>query len=338
MKQRTLTASLLALAASLPASADVKLNEKFSISGYAAVAYEYFDPKPGTSSDSLFNGAKSTPSADALKTTFLADFKPVTGTLSLFYIPNIPTGVMRNELTFLDAYISYDAGGGNTITAGKFLSYLGYEAFDPANMSQITYSPVTVGTLATIPAYHTGVKWDYSSKDFGVGLSLVDSVYSPLGIDRGDGELKDNAGIEGYVKVTSVPNLTLWAGFAYDSQGGFQANEVLSLDFWAEYALTKQATIAAEYCNKDGGDFSKGYTWLGYFKYAFTDTFSTVFRVGGEKLEGRTAGQDFMQYTIGPAFKITDNFTTRLEYSYYDYKGRGLESRSLFGVQALFKF
>lgn len=340
MKQRILTASLLALAASLPASADIKLNEKFSISGYAVGSYEYFSPKPGASSDSLFNGAKDTPSADALKTTFTADFKPVTGTLSLFYIPNIPTGVMRNELTFLDAYVTYDAGGGNSITAGKFLSYLGYEAFDPINMSQITYSPVTVGTLGAIPAYHTGAKWDFSSKDFGIGFAVLDSVYSPLGIDRGDGELKHNAGVEGYVKITSVKDLTLWAGFAYDTKGNFQANKVLTLDFWGEYAVSKQATVAAEYCHKDGGDFAKGYTWLGYFKYGFTDTFSTVFRIGGEKLSGRTKtiGQDFMQYTIGPSFKISENLTTRLEYSYYDYKGRGLESKSLFGVQGLFKF
>lgn len=340
MKQRYLCASLLAAAASVPALADVKLNEHFSVSGYAAASYEYFSFKPGTSTDSLFNGAKDTPSADALKTTFMADYKPVTASLSLFYIPNIPTGVMRNELTFLDAYVSYDAGGGNSITAGKFLSYLGYEAFDPVNMSQITYGAVTVGTLGAIPAYHTGVKWDYSDKTFGVGLAVLDSVYSPFGIDRGDGELKHNGGVEGYVKATGIPNLTLWAGFAYDTKGNFQANKVLTLDFWGEYALSKQATLAAEYCHKDGGDFSKGYTWLGYFKYGFTDTFSTVFRISGEKLQGRTKtiGQDFVQYTVGPSFKITDNLTTRFEYSYYDYKGRGLESKSLFGVQGIFKF
>src|SRR6185369_9628725 len=131
----------------LTASADVKVNEMLTVSGYAVGSYEYFSPDPGADTDSLFNGSKDTPSADALKTIFTMEFKPVTGVISLFYIPSIPTGVMKNELTVLDAYVTYDAGGGTTITAGKFLSYMGYEAFDPVNMNQITYSPVTVGTL-----------------------------------------------------------------------------------------------------------------------------------------------------------------------------------------------
>src|SRR3954471_8478109 len=89
------SASLLALAAT--ASADIKLNENFSVGGYAAASYEYFKPDPGSSSDSLFNGGADTPSADALKTIFTANFKPVTGVISLFYIPNIPTGATRDE-------------------------------------------------------------------------------------------------------------------------------------------------------------------------------------------------------------------------------------------------
>src|SRR3954471_105822 len=294
------SASLLALAAT--ASADIKLNDNFSISGYAVGAYEYQKPDPGSSFDSLFDGSKDTPSADALKTIFTANFKPVTGVISLFYIPSIPSNVMRNELTVLDAYVAYDAGGGVTITGGKFLSYLGYEAFDPVNMSQITYSPVTVGTLSSIPAYHTGLKFDFADKAIGYGLAVVDSVYSPLGIDKGDGELKHNAGFEGYVTSKGLGDLTLWAGFAYDTKGNFQSHNVLVLDFWAQYAVDKMNTVAAEFCTKDGGEFAKGWTWLAYYNYAFSDKASLVARVGGEKLEGKTAGSDFMQYTLGPSF------------------------------------
>ncbi|MEO6568594.1 MAG: outer membrane beta-barrel protein [Opitutaceae bacterium] len=328
------SASLIALAAT--ASADIKLNDNFKVGGYMAASYEYFKPDPGPSSDSLFNGGADTPSADALKTIFTAEFKPVTGVVSLFYIPNIPSGVMRNETTILDAYVAYDAGGGVTITGGKFLSYLGYEAFDPVNMSQITYSPVTVGTLGSIPAYHTGVKFDYSEPTFGAGFAILDSVFSPKGIDKGDGELKHNAGFEGYVKFTGVPDLVLWAGFAHDTKGNFQSHKVTVLDFWAEYKVTKMLTVAGEFLSKDGGDFNKGTTWLAYVNYAFTDKYSVVGRIGGENLGGKTAGSDFIQYTVGPSAKITDNLTVRAEYSYYDYDG-GF-SKSLFGVQAIFKF
>jgi opacity protein-like surface antigen len=338
MNTRLKLAAGLTLAAALTASADVKVNEMLTVSGYAVGSYEYISPDPGADTDSLFNGAKDTPSADAMKVNFAFNYKPVTANVSLFYIPNIPTGVMRNELTVLDAFIAYDAGGGLTITGGKYLSPLGYEAFDPVNMNQITYSPVTVGTLGAIPAYHTGLKVDYADKVIGYGIGIVDSVYSPLGIDKGDGELRHNAGFEGYVTSMGLGDLKLWGGFAYDTKGGFQSHNVLTLDFWGEYAVNKETKVALEYCNKDGGDFSKGWTWLAYLNYAFTPKVSGVARIGGEKLEGKTAGQDFMQYTIGPSFKVNDNFLVRAEYSYYDYEGKGLKSKSLIGLQGVFKF
>src|SRR5436190_880368 len=109
-------AAALVLSASLPAFADIKVNENLTISGYAAGSYEYFSPSPGADTDSLFNGAKDTPSADAVKTIFTMNFKPITGVISLFYIPNIPSGAMKNELTFLDVYATYDMGGGGSIT------------------------------------------------------------------------------------------------------------------------------------------------------------------------------------------------------------------------------
>jgi hypothetical protein len=336
MNTRFKLASALSLAAALTASADVKVNEMLTVSGYAVAAYEYVSPDPGADYDSIFNGAKDTPSADALKTMFQFNYKPVTANVSLFYIPNIPTGVMRNELTVLDAFVTYDAGGGLTVTGGKFLSYLGYEAFDPVNMNQITYGAVTVGTLGAIPAYHTGLKIDYADKVIGYGFGVVDSVYSPFGIDKGDGEFRHNAGFEGYVTSTGLGDLKLWAGFAYDTKGNFQGHNVLTLDFWGEYAVNKETKIALEYCNKDGGEFSKGWTWLAYLSYAFTPNVSGVARVSGEKLEGKTAGSDFTQYTVGPSFKVNDNFLVRAEYSYYDYDKGG--SKSLFGLQGVFKF
>jgi len=336
MNTRQKLVAALSLATSLTALADIKVNDNLTISGYAAGSYEYIKPDPGTATDSLFNGAKDTPDADALKTIFTMNFKPVTGVVSLFYIPNIPTGAMRNEATILDAYVTYDAGGGVTVTGGKFLSYLGYEAFDPVNMAQITYSPVTVGTLGAIPTYHTGVKVDYSDKDVGYGLAVLDSVYSPFGIDKGDGELLHNAGFEGYVTYKGAKDLTLWAGFAYDTKGGFQPHNVLALDVWAQYQLDKATTVAAEFCSKDGGDFSKGYTWLAYLNYAVSDKVSIVGRIGGEKLQGKTAGADTTQYTFSPGYALTDHLTVRAEYTYYDYKGGA--SKSVVGVQAIFKF
>ena len=317
-----------------------KINDNFSVEGYVAASYEYQKVSSFPSTNSFFDGRKDTPSADAAKIALITTFKPVTAVASLFYIPRLP----KNELTLLDAYASIDVGGGVTLTGGKFLSYLGYEAFDASNMSQITYGAVTVGSLGAIPAYHTGGKIDYAGKEGGFGLALVDSIYAST-FYRGDGEFKHNAGVEGYVKYTGTEKLTLWGGFAYDSPNnqmlsvpGNRTPKVLVLDFWAEYKVDKNMTVAAELCTKDGGTFSKGMTWLTYLNYAFSDTISTTFRISGESLSGSTAGSNFVKYTICPAYKINDHFSIRSEISLYNYSGAGSKNKTLFGIQALLKF
>ncbi len=336
MNTRIKLLAALTLASSLPALADIKVNENLMINGYAAGAYQYQKIESTKAEDSVFDGSNSSPSANAVMTAFNFTFKPVTSTVSLYYVPNLGT----NELTLLDVNLTYDVGGGYSVTGGKFLSYMGYEAFHTASMNQITYSPVTVGTLGAIASYHTGIRLDYGNKEISYGFALVDSVFSPYGFSKGDGEFARNAGLEAFVKYTAISDLTLWAGIAHDIQGGFQPESVTVLDFWAEYKLNKDVTLAAEFCTKDGGDFAKGSTWLAYLNYAIDPKFSAVFRVGGENLSGKTKriANNFMQYTVGPSMKVTENLTIRGELSYYDIKGKGSLDAHLVSLQAVFKF
>ena len=76
-------------------------------------------------------------------------------------------------------------------------------------------------------------------------------------------------------------------------------------------------------CIKDGGDFAKGSTWLAYLNYTFTPKVSTVFRLSGESLSGKTKtiGSDALQYTVGPSLTVTPNLTVRAEFSYWDFSG-----------------
>lgn len=315
-------AASLALGATLTAFADVKVNENFSVSGYAAGSYRITDPKPGPATDRF--------DLDAVKTLFTTNFKPVTGVVSLYYQPGAP-----QDVTLLDAYATVDVGGGSTVTAGKFLSYLGYEAFDLASMTQISYA--NGDFLAPIPGYHSGVKYDYSDKDIGFGLALVDSVYSGPNYLKGDGELKHNAGFEGYFVYKAIPDLTLWAGFAYDTKGNVihKDDKILTLDFWASYNLTKDSTLGLEYVHKDGGLGDKGYNWLTFYSYNFSANVSSAFRISGEKMKD---GPRFTKFTVCPAYKVNDNLLVRTEVSYYDYSKFTASSALFFGVQSVFKF
>lgn len=323
MKTRLILATALTLASSLTALADVKINDTLSVGGYAAGSYRLTDPDPGTSSDKF--------DLDAAKVLFTGSFKPVTGVVSLYYAPNAP-----KEITVLDAYATVDIGGGASVTAGKFLSYMGYEAFDIPNMAQISYA--NGDFLAPIPGYHSGVRLDYGDEANAAGIALVDSVYSGPNYLKGDGELKHNAGFEAFYSYKGVKDLTLWFGLAYDTKGNVihKNNATTMFDFWLSYNVTKDSTIGAEYAVKDGGIGDKGYNWLGFYSYAIDAKWSTAFRVSGEEISD--GGPGFTKYTIAPTYKINDNFSVRAEFSYQDYSKYTVDSATFFGVQTIFKF
>jgi hypothetical protein len=315
------------------ARADIKLNDNITLSGYAVGAYMNYKATGVPGVDSLFDASKPIPgggdSNDVL-TKFTINYKPVTTVISFNYFPNLSSG----EFTVLDAYATYDAGNGLSFTGGKFLSYLGYESFYPNAMDQISYADNDF--LGAIPGYHSGLKLDYTHGTSSIGLAVLDSVYSPFGGTRGDGELAKNAGFEGYYSYTGVKNLTLWAGFAYDTKGGFEAHSVTTLDFWAAYKISKDLRVAAEYAKKDGGVGAKGSNWLAFVDYASSDKVSTAFRISGEDMSD--GGPGFTKYTICPGYALTANLTLRAEYSYYDYKDFSSTKANFFGVQAVFTF
>lgn len=322
MNTRLKLAAALSVAASLTAFADVKVNDSFSVGGYAAGSYRITDPDPGPATDKF--------DLDAVQTLFTGNFKPVTGVVSLFYQPNAP-----HDVTVMDAYATVDVGGGSSVTAGKFLSPLGYESFHIVNMTQVSYA--NGDFLGPIPGYHSGVKYDFSDKDVSFGLGLVDSIYSGPHYLKGDGELKHNAGFEGYFVYKAIPDVTVWAGFAYDTKGNVihKNDEILTLNIWAQYNLTKDSTLALEYVNKDGGLGDKGYNWLVFYGQNFAPKVSGAFRVSGEKMKN---GPGFTKFTVSPTYKVNDNFLVRAEVSYYDYTKYTADSALFFGVQTVFKF
>ncbi|HTB79626.1 MAG TPA: outer membrane beta-barrel protein [Opitutaceae bacterium] len=338
MNIRMKLTAVLALAATLPVLADIKINDNLSVNGYGVGSYEYFKQDKSTSTDSL--------NVDSALLGATISYKPVTAVFSFYYVPNtasgldVPTGhsgVNQNgdEVTLLDANVTYDTGSGITMTAGRFLSYMGYESFYPIHMDQISYADGDF--LAPIPGYHEGVHIDYSDKSQTAGLALVDSVYSPYGATKGDGELKHNGGLEAYYSYVGITNLTLWAGYAYDSKGGFEVHSISTFDFWASYQIDKQTRVAAEYVNKDGGTGNKGYNWIVFGDYTFAESkFSLAGRISGEKLSN--GGPGFTKYTICPTYAVTDHLSVRAEYSYYHYTDFTSKDANFFGVQTIFQF
>lgn len=311
--------ALLALAAS--ASADVKVNDTFSVNGYAVGSFLSFDPDAGAKRESLFETNQGVPlaNADAVKLGVLATSGSYTAYGSVIYFPKA-----GDEAGLLDAYVTYDTGAGVKLTAGKFLSYLGYEAYDPINMAQLTYG----STIYAIPGYHNGVKLDYSSGAFSLGIAAVDSVFGDgTGFQQGDRDIDDDVGFEIIGTYTGIEKLTVFAGVALEDTEG-AADSLFIFDLWLSYAASDKLTLAAEFDTQK--DVMTG--WLAFASYKFNDKYTYAFRVSGVDWDG--GGTD-TKFTFAPTYTINSNLALRGEFSL----GEGDSGDySLFGAQVIFKF
>jgi len=334
------TAALAAVAAT--ASADVKVNDYLSFTGYAAASGTFADTPAGNTHETFFN--TGSPELDVVNVGLVGKYQDFGAKLSVLYSPTRTGG----NAGILDAYVTYTKGD-FVVTAGNFLSWLGYESFYTPNMTQMTYA----ADIFAIPAYHTGVKVDYTiSKTLTAGVAIVDSEFNTTGhgwsgttggYAQGDGHF-DSFGTEAYVSYTGIDKLTLWAGFGYDDNqvGGGQT---IIGDVWASYALSSKVTLAGEvdYVDATGGTaFAAGSGYLTEVQYAFSDKLSGILRLSGKHVESGDTGT---YITVSPSYKLTSNLTVRGEVSYADSAeatggtyGLLKDTGFFYGVQGIFTF
>jgi hypothetical protein len=306
-----LAVAFLAAASSIAASAADAPAPAVTFSGYAVV----------TGSIVKDSGAASVSDLDLTAAKFGVNAKlasNVSAYASLYY--------NGTDADLLDAYVTFDAGSGLTITAGNFLSYMGYEAFDAVNMTQISYA--NGGLLGgPVPAYHTGVKVDYTAGVHGIGAAVVDSIYGPT-LFNGDGDYTTK-GLEAYYTYKGIKDTQIWLGGLQDNDNGGAV-----YDLWVSYALSKTDSIGAEYLVKE----SDGYNWLLAYTKAVDSKISVTARLSGESSDVQDA--KFVKYTISPSYAFTDKFTVRAEVSYTDFSGAGATTTgsTFYAIQSLFKF
>jgi len=321
------------LVAAASAFADIKLNDNFSVGGYVVGSANYVQYKPTTGS----SYSTSKLDGDAYKFWTNITFAPVTGTLSYY-------AGSDGKPVVLDAYATYDAGSGIKISFGKFLSWLGYEAFDPINMTQLTYgwaTPQGFG-VANIPAYHSGVKIEQGNDAYTVGVAILDSVDPVGGIAKGDGDLKNGPGVEAYFTYKGVKNLTLFAG-GYFENDTYVDTKKTSIDLWAQYVLGDTTFAAEVSTRKDDyvgpADLTSNF-WLIEAQQALNKAWVLTARISGvsTKTKGASQKPKGTTFTIAPSVTITANLSVVFEYSYTTYKDYSLNKGNYVAVQARFKF
>ncbi|MDR1817047.1 MAG: porin [Puniceicoccales bacterium] len=346
MRKLLLTAGLataLTAAGATNASAEISLlkNDKVEITtdgyiGLSATVSEYEnDGKRTKDGASLAGGDNSGTNLDAAKVGLKVAGGNATGYVSAFWSGDNGSGVC-----VLDAYVSYGVGE-FTFTAGKFLSYLGYESYYISSMDQLTY-----GAAVGIPSYHSGVKADWShtfggkegKNTLSVGLAILDSLYGEDSTG-GDGEVSD-IGIELCATYAFAEKFTVFAGIGYESGNDLlKTNTSWVLDVWGSYQVNKKLKLAAEitYYNKESqsnsvkltlqsGPYYQGVSsgfhyestaFLLFAQVAFTEKISTVFRVGATMHDNFVNHNVQWQATVAPTFTVNEFLRFRAELSYY---------------------
>jgi hypothetical protein len=214
-----------------------------------------------------------------------------------------------------EAIITYDFGNGFSITAGKMLSYLGFEAYDPTDMYQYSYAYDAAGGPRDIyDTYDDGISLDYSSDLLSAGFFA---------------SAETDGGYEYALAFTGIENLTVKAIMA-----DWDAYETTT--FWASYQFGN-LLAAFEIAEKDNTDpaTSDIEGWLIMGNYSFTDSIGLTLRYSEEDV-----GSDlYEKVTISPSYVFNDNFSGLVEYSSYDNEGlTSIDYNDLFAVELIYTF
>ena len=224
-----------------------------------------------------------------------------------------------------EATVTYDFGNGFSVTGGKMLSYMGFEAFDPTNMYQYSYAYDILGAQDIYDAYDVCASVDYVTDTFSVG------VWSSLEAD---------AGYELALAFTGIENLTakaIWSDFSAPTAGAYEKST-----YWISYQLDKLLLAAevAENDQLDTGSDVDGFLIMG--NYSVSDAIGLTLRYSETEITGATnstVAYEGSKITISPSYVFSDSFSGLVEYSTYDKDAGTLaEPEELLAVEFIYTF
>ena len=334
---------------------EIVVNEFLSFEGFVDSSYSH------TNSDEDAGGQESNNSfqVDQVEISWMFNFDVVTAQIDLEYEDGGEGGDIYDD-EVEQAFVNYALGNGDVITAGRYASMLGFEAFEPTGLYQYStaytindVSGVSELSLAgtgydPISEYAQGVKFTRTSDTTFFGISLQDQSFGNnggrLGGDRNDGVGDDDDDSSYAVEVAYSIDLgngfNLFAGAAFeDADSGdnelfnfYATYETGAWLFAAELNVGENEQLGA----LDDVDYSSG---LLMANYAYSDVASVTGRISMVEIETGADDYDFKKYTVAHNYALADNLLLVAEISMGELEDDGDDyDITEFAVELLFTF
>jgi len=284
------------------------LTENLSVEGFVDMSYQDDD-----AGDSQFG-------IDQVEFDFLFSAGAVSAQVDVEY----EEGADQGATTEIEqAFVTYDLGNGGALTAGRFASQLGFEAFEPTGLYQVS---LAYSARTGLPLYDEGVKYTTEIAGNYFGLAIVDGVEANT-IGDGDGYSIEAAYA---IDLASVQEgLSAFVGARYDVNDA-DADDDLLVNAYVSYE-TGAWIFAAEVVHLDDG-IQHDSSALVMANYTYSDAASVTGRYSVE--DGGT--DDASKITLAHNYAIADNLALIAEVSEVDVDGG--ESDTEFAVELLFTF
>jgi hypothetical protein len=308
MKYQKTLAVLAGLAfAGAFSQAQIAIGENLTVSGFVDASYSNTDSDTAADDDTSIG-------VNEVEIDFAFSYEGVSAEVHL----QSEGGDVELEQAFVTTDLS-----GITISAGRMLSLLGFEADEPTGLYQVSRAYDATGNDAG-KSYNEGIRAAASQGDFSVAASVTDGLYDATAVGA-EGDADDTA-FDILVSYSGIENLSISLGYADDGNGDTQV-----VNIYATYVLG-QLTLAGEYSDwDDNGTESDNYLILA--NYSLND--DTSITVRRSEVCAATPAADFEKTTVALNYSISDNLSSVIEYS--DSETAGADSDTI-AVKGIFSF
>jgi len=311
MKNKIAIASAFLAAASF-STAEIVVNEFLSFEGFVDSSYSHTDAEAEgrNESDNSFQ-------VDQVEISWLFNFDAVTAQIDLEYEDG------DNEDVVEQAFVNYALGNGDVVTAGRYASMLGFEAYEPTGLYQYSTAYDIAGfDTALASEYNQGVKYTRTTDTTFFGISVQDQAF---GADAGaDGDRLGGDGDSSYaVEVAGSMDLgngfTVFAGAAFED-ADLGDNQLINAYVTYETGawLFAAEINVAEYSNFGGTDDLDLTSGLLMANYAYSEVASVTARISAIDGEIDSGDADITKYTLAHNYALSDNLLLVTEISYAD--------------------